>query len=264
MGAEAEASLHKYAGEMQVGAAPGRMWLHAPEMWQAGADRRAYLVGVAAKLAVDVALEAGKLLAREDLGFAKEHDTNRSFNRYRSNFPYSELAEAIDRRARRFGVPVVRVDPAYTSVEGRWRFAGDLGWSVHEAAALCIGRKALGHRRRFGRRLRERLGVVRSALAAEAGRRTAEAKRWAKRGSPEEGRARTIATGCKRIGTVLGQERLLRSGGIEDRDLAVLRATDFPRWRRRHGARDGPWAALVMLQRVRWGRALFAGSAENP
>ncbi len=46
LGAEAAASLHKYAGELQVGAAPGRMWLHAPEMWQAGAEWRAYLVGV--------------------------------------------------------------------------------------------------------------------------------------------------------------------------------------------------------------------------
>ena len=159
---------------------------------------------------------------------------------------------------------MVRVDPAYTSVEGRWRFAGNLGWSVHEAAALCIGRRALGHRRRFGRRLRERLGVVRSALAAEAERRADEAKRWAKTGSPEEGRARTIAAGCQRIGTVLGQGRLLRSGGIGERDPAALRARDFPRWRRRRGERDGPWAALVMLQRVWWGRARLAGSAENP
>ena len=145
------------------------------------------------------------------------------------------------------------VDPAYTSVEGRWRFAGDLGWSVHEAAALCTGRKALGHRRRFGRRLRERLGVVRSALAADAGRRTAEAKR-----------ARTIAAGCKRIGTVLGQGRLLRSDGIGERDLVALRAKDFSRRRKRRGERDGPWAVLVMLQRARWGRARLAGSAKNP
>jgi len=265
LGAEAAASLHKFAGELQVGAAPGRIWLHAPEMWQAGADQRAYLVGVVAKLAVDTALEVGKPLAREDLDFAKEHDTNRAFNRYSSNFPYAELAEAIDRRGRRFGVPVVLVDPAYTSVEGRWRFAGDLGWSVHEAAALCIGRKALGHRRRFPRRLRRRLGAVRSALAGEAVRRMDESTRVkTAKGSPEEGRARTIAAGCKRIGTMLGDGRLLRSGGIGERELAALRTRDFPRWRKRRGERDGPWAALVMLQRVRWGRALLTGSAENP
>jgi len=75
--AEAASGLHKFDGELQVGAAPGRIWLHAPEMWQAGADRRAYLSGVVAKLAVDAAREAGKPLAREDLGFSNEHDDGR-------------------------------------------------------------------------------------------------------------------------------------------------------------------------------------------
>ena len=264
--AEAEASLHKYAGEVQVGAAPGRIWLHAAEMWQAGEDRRAYLVGVVAKLAGDIALAVGKPLARENLDFAKEHDTNRAFNRYSSNFPYAELTEAVDRRAKRFGVPVRLVDPAYTSAEGRWRFADDLGWSVHEAAALCIGRKALGYRRRFPRRLRGRLETIRKVLATEARRRTDEAKRLAvaEDGSPAEGRAQTIATACKRIGTMLGDTRLLRSGAVGAKDLAVLRARDFSRWRKRRGERDGPWAALVALQRKRWGRALLAGAAENP
>ena len=42
-----------------MGAAPGRIWLHAPEMWQADTDRRAYLVGVVAKLAVEAALAVG-------------------------------------------------------------------------------------------------------------------------------------------------------------------------------------------------------------
>jgi IS605 OrfB family transposase len=263
--AEAEASLHKDAGEAQVGAAPGRMWLHVPEMWQVGTARRSYLAGVVAKLAVDAAQAVGKPLVHEDLDFAKEHDTNRVFNRYSSNFPYAELAEAIDQRARRCGVPVTLVDPAYTSVEGRWRFAADLGWSVHAAAALCIGRKAVGYHRRFPQQLRGRMETVRQALAVEDGRRTDEAKRLATRekGSPREGRARTIATACKRIGTMLGDGRLLRSNAIGEDDLAALRARDFPRWRRRRGERDGPWAALVSLQRQRWGRALFAGSAEN-
>ena len=158
------------------------------------------------------------------------------------------------------------VDPSYTSAEGRWRFAGKQGWSVHEAAARCIGRKAQGHRRRFPQRLRKRVGALRVSLGAEAKRQSDEAKRWVQmeRGSPMEGRARTMAVTCKRIGTMLGEARLLRSGAIGVRDLDALRARDFPRWRKRRGERDGPWAALVMLQRKRWGRELLAGSAENP
>ena len=159
----------------------------------------------------------------------------------------------------------MQVHPAYTSAEGRWRLAPDLGGSVHEAAALCIGRKALRYRRRFPRRLRGRLETVRKALAAEAGRRRSKAKRLAtmEEGSPAEGRARTIATACKRIGTMRGDARLARSEAVGAQDVAAWRARDFPRWRRRRGERDGPWAALVELQRARWGRALWAGSAET-
>ena len=51
--------------------APGRICLHVPEMRQAGADRRAYRLGVMAKLAVDTALAAGKPLAREDLSLVQ-------------------------------------------------------------------------------------------------------------------------------------------------------------------------------------------------
>ena len=107
---------------------------------------------------------------------------------------------------------------------------------------------------------------VRASLGAEAKRQSEQAKRWVQmeRGSPMEGRARTIASACKRIGTMLGEAHLLRSGASGVRDLDALRARDFPRWRKRRGERDGPWAALVMLQRARWGRALLAGSAENP
>ncbi len=169
-------------------------------MWRAGTDRRAYLVGVVANLAVDAALEAGRPLAREELGFAKEHDTNRAFNRYSSNFPYSELAEPIDRRARRFGVSAVLVDPAYTSVEGRWRCAEVLGRSVHEAAALCIGRKALGHRRRFSPKVQERIGRVCQALDAASQRREVEVRDrrlWKKalRRTVEPGPSRPTASG---------------------------------------------------------------------
>ena len=215
---------------------------------------------------MDIALAVRKPLVRENLDFAKKHDTNRVFNRYTSNFPYASLAEAIDRRARRCGVPVTLVDPAYTSAEGRWRFAGPLGWSVHEAGALCIGRKGLGQARRFPRRARKHIERVCQALGAEAQRWKVEAKRLAttETGSPAEGRARTIAANCKRIGTMLGSERILRANAIGERDLTALRGRAFVRWRKRRGQRDGPWAALVAPQRARWGRALFAGSAKNP
>ena len=87
--------------------------------------------------------------------------------------------------------------------------------------------------------------------------------RWpvAVRGRP---RLLSIATACIRIGTMLGEARLLRSGAIGATGRNAWAARDFPRGRERRGARDGPWAALVALQQKRRGRVLLAGSAENP
>jgi len=61
--AEAAVSLHKYAGQLQAGVAPGRIGLHAPEMGQGDTDRRTFLV-----LAWWRKLVVGKPPVREDLG----------------------------------------------------------------------------------------------------------------------------------------------------------------------------------------------------
>ena len=83
------------------------------------------------------------------------------------------------------------------------------------------------------------------------------------RGKDEPGPSRPAAGGSGPCG---GDERLPRSGGTGWRDLAAVRAKDCTRGRKRRGARDGPWGALVLLRRQRWGRALLraGGSREKP
>ena len=51
----------------------------------------------------------------------------------------------------RCGVAVEEVTPAYTSIIGRVKFAQRYGYSVHESAALCIGRRYLGFSERLPR-----------------------------------------------------------------------------------------------------------------
>lgn len=50
----------------------------------------------------------------------------------------------IESRAYRKGVEVLSVDPAYTSVIGRIKYALKRGLSLHESAALCIARRGSG------------------------------------------------------------------------------------------------------------------------
>jgi IS605 OrfB family transposase len=72
----------------------------------------------------------------KELGFAK-------YSRMLSSFAYQTIISSIKSRAYRNRVKVEEVNPAFTSVIGRVKFAKRYGLSIHESAALCIGRRYL-------------------------------------------------------------------------------------------------------------------------
>jgi IS605 OrfB family transposase len=118
------------------------------------AEARRSLICEAASALVKIATTEGARIALEDLDFArKKRELSlrpESANRRRRlhALPYAAVLEAVTRRAARAGVPVVRMNPAYTSVIGRVNLATRHGTSTHRAAALAIGRRAQGHSER--------------------------------------------------------------------------------------------------------------------
>ncbi|WP_190219392.1 IS200/IS605 family accessory protein TnpB-related protein [Streptomyces griseosporeus] len=94
-------------------------------------------------------------IAIEDLNFTAEttrekHGRHKRFRKLISNMPVSRLRARLASMAAELGIPLVAVDPAYTS---RW---GAKYWqkpltsknrktTCHDAAAVAIGRRALGH-----------------------------------------------------------------------------------------------------------------------
>lgn len=236
-------NLAKYEGECHIGIGNGVIWIKVPDLAQGSAGRRDYLAGVVAKLACDAAIQLGKPLAFEGLGFAKDHDTNRSFNRMSSGFAYEKVLEAVVRRAIKVQVGWVVANPAFTSVIGRWKYQGAVGLSVHEAAAKVIGRRAMGHRERFDPTTRKRIGELRDYLIDAA--QVAEDQ-----SVPVEG-ARSKASGiAKRLTRALADERLVVANG-------------YPPWRQTW-RKGSPWGALVECQRYRWSRAVAAGATTMP
>jgi hypothetical protein len=75
----------------------------------------------------------------------KESDGPR-YARMLSSFAYGSAIQAIESCALRHHVPTRAVNPAYTSVIGRIKYAKRLGVSTHQAAALAIGRRGMGFR----------------------------------------------------------------------------------------------------------------------
>jgi IS605 OrfB family transposase len=106
--------------------------------------KRMYDVGVMAKGVVAMAKQSNKGVIIENLEFKNKFGSNRKFNRMKSNFLWRKFTEILERRCLESGIACRRVNPAYTSVIGRCKYAPMYKTAVHEAAAFAIVRRGLG------------------------------------------------------------------------------------------------------------------------
>lgn len=117
-------------------------------------------IGDAVKTIVHQASLVQKPIVLEDLSFDQKKCElreigNPRYARMLSSFTYHEVTRFIISAAAQNGVEVGVVNPAYTSVIGRAKFCKRYGLSIHESAALCIGRRFLGVSERLPRHLNE-------------------------------------------------------------------------------------------------------------
>jgi IS605 OrfB family transposase len=106
------------------------------------------LIGDACAQVVSHAEQTLKPLILEDLDFRKKKQSLRetgspSQSRKLSSFAYQSILTHLKSRAFRSQIEIKQVNPAFTSLIGRVKFAARYGLSIHHAAALCIGRRFL-------------------------------------------------------------------------------------------------------------------------
>ncbi len=106
------------------------------------------LIGDASAQAVEHAEQTLKPLILENLDFQKKKQSLRethtpSQSRKLSSFSYQSILTHLKSRAFRKQIEIKQVNPAFTSLIGRIKFASRYGLSIHHAAALCIGRRFL-------------------------------------------------------------------------------------------------------------------------
>jgi IS605 OrfB family transposase len=99
------------------------------------------VLAVAEEHEVAIATERLKYLRKSKRG----DGSGRSFRRKQHRFAYRSLLEKIHSLARKRGVEVLEVDPKDTSTIGMLKYAPQLHLSKDVAAALVIGRRALGY-----------------------------------------------------------------------------------------------------------------------
>ncbi|SHI59543.1 IS200/IS605 family accessory protein TnpB-related protein [Desulfofundulus thermosubterraneus] len=171
-------ALHKFAGEFQVTVHPnGFLYIKVSELAYSRGYRRTYLIGVLAKVVVDIAKALGKPIALEDLYFGKDRlDTNRKFNRMAVNFPFRKIIEAVMGRAFKEGIGVKPVRPAHTSTIGYYKYMERYGVIIHHAAALTIARRAIDFRDRITNELKQKILAVKEKLIRKVGSLPGEGK----------------------------------------------------------------------------------------
>ncbi|GHD15340.1 transposase [Streptomyces violarus] len=118
-------------------------------------------------------------IAIEDLDFTdgrsrEKHGRNKRFRRLLSRFPTAKLKARLVAMAAEQGIVIVAVDPAYTSRWGAQYWQQPLTSNIrkptrHDAAAVAIGRRALGHP------IRRRTAPPPHDRSDRAGHRTAQA-----------------------------------------------------------------------------------------
>jgi IS605 OrfB family transposase len=114
------------------------------EMEYVSSNRRTNIAGEKAKEVIDYLLQLNVgAFVLENLKFKQDHDTDKRFNRLVHSFAKNKMQKAIISRGLKLGFKIKQVNPAFTSVIGRFKYSKMYGLSVHEAASFVIGRRGL-------------------------------------------------------------------------------------------------------------------------
>lgn len=119
-----------------------------PHLWDGKKEKRDYWAWQYAHEVVRIALEKRKGIVLEYLKIKnKGHRgdySGRKSRRIRHNFSYKKLKERIISLARRYGIAVKEINPAYTSVIGMLKYAPQLSLTKDIASAWVIARRGIG------------------------------------------------------------------------------------------------------------------------
>jgi IS605 OrfB family transposase len=114
------------------------------------------IIGDAVKELMAFSTSKGKPIVVEDLDFKKKksalEQSDKKMARMLSSFSYEKILSCIKARSEDAGIECIEINPAFTSVIGRFKFAKRYGISTHQAAACVIARRGLEFSERPDRR----------------------------------------------------------------------------------------------------------------
>ena len=111
-------------------------------------EQRKQILSAVLEEVFQFAQERKKPIAMEHLKDIKNNSMyqDKQLNRKLSGFSYHMIAELSESKSYKYGISLWKVHPAYTSQIGKIKYMRHYGLSIHEAAALVIGRRAIGYK----------------------------------------------------------------------------------------------------------------------
>jgi IS605 OrfB family transposase len=130
------------------------------EMEDKTKNQREHIAWRIGRQVVERALESGKAVVVEDLQKVpkgKRGDGLAKLRRKLHKWVYKSILEKIEVYARRLGVQLIKVNPAYTSIIGKLKYAPIYNIDKDVAGAYVIGRRGLGFEEEVPKNYRELL-----------------------------------------------------------------------------------------------------------
>lgn len=97
-----------------------------------------------------------KPVAMENLKDIKNESMykNEELNRKLSEFAYTKITQLAESKSYKYGISLYKAAPAFTSQIGKIKYMRHYGISIHVAATMAIGRRAMGFKERPPKELR--------------------------------------------------------------------------------------------------------------
>jgi len=133
------------------------------ELLDVSSEKRQYLEWQIAHKIIEIAKKENKAIAIENLDKLPNGRRGDGFAKLRSRlqkWSYKRLLEKIEILAKRNGIEIRKVNPAYTSVIGKLKYSPMLGIDKDVAGAYVIARRGLGYKENIPKNYKELLNNI--------------------------------------------------------------------------------------------------------
>lgn len=119
-------------------------YIRKPRICNAKKNKRTHDINLLAKQVVDCATAANKPIVVEELNFKSKDKTRMHSSKKFPTFAFRRMLNAVKQRSLKYGIPVIVINPMYTSILGVLKYKRMYCLCRHTAAAFVIARRGIG------------------------------------------------------------------------------------------------------------------------